>query len=153
MIPLRSAGCGETGPPSFRWLSRFQEPSNSTSPPALPGLEFGHFRKWRKNETCSTMHPALYPNGITSQSPGLRGTSYPGYTGRARSQPQRGCDRKGDQSHATIAVSRLPSPRLLQVKEYIARQEEHHRKMTFQDELRTLLRKHRVEWDERYVWN
>ena len=42
---------------------------------------------------------------------------------------------------------------LEQVKEYIARQEEHHRKMTFQDELRTLLRKHRMEWDERYVWD
>jgi hypothetical protein len=32
-------------------------------------------------------------------------------------------------------------------------QEEHHRKMTFQDELRTLLSKHQVEWDERYVWD
>jgi putative transposase len=39
------------------------------------------------------------------------------------------------------------------VKEYIARQEEHHRKMSFQDELRALLRKHKVEWDERYVWD
>ena len=42
---------------------------------------------------------------------------------------------------------------LEQVKEYIARQEEHHRKITFQDELRMLLRKHEVEWDERYVWD
>ena len=42
---------------------------------------------------------------------------------------------------------------LEEVKEYIARQEEYHRKMTFQDELRTLLRKHQVEWDERYVWD
>src|SRR6266704_1311171 len=37
---------------------------------------------------------------------------------------------------------------LEQVKEYIARQEEHHQKMTFQDELRALMRKHKVEWDE-----
>ena len=42
---------------------------------------------------------------------------------------------------------------LEQVKEYITRQEEHHRRMTFQDELRTLLRKHEIEWDERYVWD
>ena len=42
---------------------------------------------------------------------------------------------------------------LEKVNEYIARQEEHHRKMTFQDELRTLLRKHQVEWDERYAWD
>jgi putative transposase len=39
------------------------------------------------------------------------------------------------------------------VKEYIARQEEHHRKTSFQDELRLLLRKHRVEWDEKYLWD
>jgi len=42
---------------------------------------------------------------------------------------------------------------LEQVKKYIAGQEEHHRKMTFQDEVRTLLRKHDLEWDERYVWD
>lgn len=42
---------------------------------------------------------------------------------------------------------------LQQVMEYIARQEEHHRKMTFQDELRALLRKHDLEFDERYVWD
>ena len=40
-----------------------------------------------------------------------------------------------------------------QVKEYIASQEEHHRRMTFQDELRALLRKHEIEFDERYVWD
>ncbi len=39
------------------------------------------------------------------------------------------------------------------VKQYIVSQEEHHRKMTFQDELRTLLRKHEIEFDERYVWD
>ena len=42
---------------------------------------------------------------------------------------------------------------LEQVKQYIASQEEHHRKATFQDELRTLLRKHEIEFDERYVWD
>lgn len=40
-----------------------------------------------------------------------------------------------------------------QVKEYIAKQEEHHRKQTFQDELRVLFRKHDIEFDERYVWD
>ena len=39
------------------------------------------------------------------------------------------------------------------VKEYIARQPEHHRNTSFQDELRLLLRKHRVEWDEKYLWD
>ena len=42
---------------------------------------------------------------------------------------------------------------LEQVRDYVARQEEHHRTMSFQDELRALLRKHQIEWDERYVWD
>lgn len=36
---------------------------------------------------------------------------------------------------------------------YIAAQEEHHRKESFQDEFRRLLRKYDVEWDERYIWD
>jgi len=39
------------------------------------------------------------------------------------------------------------------VKTYIAHQEEHHRKMTFQDEFRAFLRRHGLDWDERYVWD
>jgi REP element-mobilizing transposase RayT len=39
------------------------------------------------------------------------------------------------------------------VKHYIATQAEHHQKMNFQDELRALLRKHEIEWDEQYVWD
>jgi putative transposase len=39
------------------------------------------------------------------------------------------------------------------VKNYIINQEMHHRKLSFQDELRALLHKHNVEWDERYVWD
>jgi hypothetical protein len=39
------------------------------------------------------------------------------------------------------------------VQKYIANQEEHHRKISFQDELRTLLRKHGVDFDERYLWD
>ena len=39
------------------------------------------------------------------------------------------------------------------VKAYILRQEEHHRKTSFQDELRALLRRHQMEWDERYIWD
>jgi len=29
----------------------------------------------------------------------------------------------------------------------------HHKKMNFQDELRALLCKHNLKWDERYVWD
>lgn len=40
-----------------------------------------------------------------------------------------------------------------EVVDYIRRQEEHHRKVTFQDEYRAFLKKHAVEFDERYVWD
>lgn len=40
-----------------------------------------------------------------------------------------------------------------QVRRYIANQEEHHRKLSFQDEVRALLTKHQMEWDERYIWD
>ena len=40
-----------------------------------------------------------------------------------------------------------------QVSEYIDRQAEHHGRMTFQDELRAICRKHHIEVDERYVWD
>ena len=36
---------------------------------------------------------------------------------------------------------------------YIASQEIHHRKMTFQEEFRTFLQKHGISFDERYVWD
>ncbi|MFH1110765.1 MAG: IS200/IS605 family transposase [Planctomycetota bacterium] len=52
--------------------------------------------------------------------------------------------------YAGLSVSQS---NLDQVTEYIARQDEHHRKQTFQDELRALLRKHNIEFDERYVWD
>ena len=37
--------------------------------------------------------------------------------------------------------------------EYIKGQEKHHRKMTFQEEFLALLKKHRIEYDERYLWD
>src|SRR5882672_9514242 len=35
---------------------------------------------------------------------------------------------------------------------YINGQEEHHRRMTFQEEFLALLKKNRIEFDERYLW-
>jgi REP element-mobilizing transposase RayT len=48
----------------------------------------------------------------------------------------------------SIGFSQIP-----EVKEYIVRQEEHHRRISFQDEFRTLLRRYHLEYDERYVWD
>jgi len=39
------------------------------------------------------------------------------------------------------------------VCKYIANQDEHHRRVTFQEEYRKLLDKHGIEYDERYVWD
>jgi len=36
--------------------------------------------------------------------------------------------------------------------DYIRNQERHHRKMTFQEEFLALLKKHRIAYDERYLW-
>ena len=52
--------------------------------------------------------------------------------------------------YAAFSVSHS---RLESVIRYIREQEQHHLKMTFQDELRALLRKHEVQWDERYLWD
>ncbi|MBO7391095.1 MAG: transposase [Verrucomicrobia bacterium] len=38
------------------------------------------------------------------------------------------------------------------VEKYIAGQEEHHHKMTYQDEFRILLKHNGIECDERYIW-
>jgi REP element-mobilizing transposase RayT len=47
----------------------------------------------------------------------------------------------------------VSSSNVERVRAYIADQEEHHRKVSFQDEFRALCRKHGVEIDERYVWD
>lgn len=36
---------------------------------------------------------------------------------------------------------------------YIARQPEHHRTISLQDELRSMLNEQKLEFDERYVWD
>lgn len=48
----------------------------------------------------------------------------------------------------SVSESNIP-----QVKKYIQNQEEHHRRFTYQDELRELCKRHGVELDERYAWD
>jgi putative transposase len=40
-----------------------------------------------------------------------------------------------------------------QVQRYIERQEEHHRTRSFQDEFLVFLKRHGMEYDERYLWD
>ena len=39
-----------------------------------------------------------------------------------------------------------------QVTKYIANQEEHHKRVQFEHEFISLLKKHDMDYDERYVW-
>ena len=52
--------------------------------------------------------------------------------------------------YGAFAVSYSGVPR---VRAYIEAQAKHHRRRTFQEEFRLLLRKHGLTWDERYVWD
>ena len=51
--------------------------------------------------------------------------------------------------YAAFSVS---ESQVVAVREYVRRQEEHHRRRTFQEEFIALLRKHEIEWDERFIW-
>jgi len=48
----------------------------------------------------------------------------------------------------SVSFSNIPA-----VKRYFARQADHHRQRSFQDEYREFLHRHEVEYDERYVWD
>jgi REP element-mobilizing transposase RayT len=54
---------------------------------------------------------------------------------------------------AGYAAFSVSQSNLDEVSRYIENQEEHHRRMTFQDELRAFFRRHEIEFDERYVWD
>jgi putative transposase len=47
-----------------------------------------------------------------------------------------------------VSYSNVPA-----VRAYIANQERHHAQSSFQDEFREILRRHEIDWDERYVWD
>ena len=47
----------------------------------------------------------------------------------------------------SVSVSQLD-----EIINYIENQERHHRKMSFQEEFIALLKRHKIEYDERYLW-
>ncbi len=51
--------------------------------------------------------------------------------------------------YGAFSVSRSNVPA---VEAYIAKQEEHHRTMTFQEEFVAFLKRHGISYDERYIW-
>ena len=65
---------------------------------------------------------------------------------------KRECGSSGFAWQSGYGVFSVSASRLDDVRDYVARQEEHHRELSFQDELKMFLRAYGVEWDERYVW-
>ena len=52
------------------------------------------------------------------------------------------------QGYSAFSVSRSGVDRVVS---YIRNQEKHHRRQTYQDEVRSLLKRHSITWDERYI--
>ncbi len=52
--------------------------------------------------------------------------------------------------YGAFSVSQSQVPAL---RRYIANQKEHHRRQSFQEELIALLKKHELDYDERYLWS
>ena len=66
---------------------------------------------------------------------------------------ERGRDNAGFEWPGGCADFSVSQSNLERVMQFIGGQEEQHRKIGFQDELRALLRRHEIEWDEKYVWD
>ncbi len=62
----------------------------------------------------------------------------------------KGQDFAWQNGYGAFSVSRSQQP---VVTDYINRQAEHHAQRSYQDEFREMLRRHDLEWDERYVWD
>jgi len=74
---------------------------------------------------------------------------------KANSSRWAGEKRKGHKSfgwqtgYGAFSVSKSNIPNVIK---YIDTQEEHHRKISFQEELIAFLKRHGIEYDERYIW-
>ena len=52
--------------------------------------------------------------------------------------------------YGIFSVSKSQVPDVIR---YIENQEEHHKKVSFQDEYRAFLNAYKIEFDERYIWD
>jgi hypothetical protein len=62
-----------------------------------------------------------------------------------------GSGRRGFSWQTGYAAFSVSQSKLNKVRAYISQQEEHHRKLTYQEEVMALLKKHGVEFDPRFV--
>jgi len=54
---------------------------------------------------------------------------------------------------AGYAAFSVGQSEISRVRRYVESQEEHHKRISFRDELLTILREHGIEPDERYLWD
>ena len=66
---------------------------------------------------------------------------------------QQAPDFAGFEWQAGYAAFSVSQSNLDAVKQYIADQESHHRKTSFRDESLAFLKRHEVQYDERYLWD
>jgi len=66
---------------------------------------------------------------------------------------KKGPDYGAFQWQSGYGVFSVSHSNLKRVIRYVRSQEEHHKALSFQDEFRRFLRRHGVEYDERYVWD
>jgi REP element-mobilizing transposase RayT len=59
-------------------------------------------------------------------------------------------DFKWQEGYGAFSISPYHS---IDLKKYIANQEQHHKKESYQDEFRRILKKYGIQYDERYVWD
>jgi REP element-mobilizing transposase RayT len=67
----------------------------------------------------------------------------------------KGASRKLSKFHwqGGYAAFSVSQSNLVNVIRYIENQEEHHKRVTFQDEYRAFLNAYGIEFDERYIWD
>jgi REP element-mobilizing transposase RayT len=122
--------------------------------PRLFGYQAGIFRQWES--------PALVIGGVEDHVHALFSLSKnyalkklveevkKGSSKWMKSEGTGNADFHWQNGYGAFSVSQS---NVADVRRYIENQEEHHRQMSFQDELRALYRKHEMEFDERYVWD
>jgi len=69
------------------------------------------------------------------------------------SRGRQAVDRRGfawQEGYGAFSVSKSSEA---EVRRYIQRQKEHHRRRDFEAEFIELLNRHEIEYDERYIWN
>ena len=112
-----------------------------------------------KNEADS---PALLVNGVEdhlhvlcllSRKFAIMDVIKKAKTETAKWIKKHGTTYNGFQWQAGYGVFSVSQSNMEQVKNYIANQEEHHKRMSFQDEFRETCRRHGIMIDERYVWD